>query len=219
MPDDSLVRDEIQRITGDRNTQMPEKKVLERVSGFVTDQRPKGMLGKGILYFLGKDPMTLANDIRRDAKPRVKTFIQGLFHQFIDSAFNSGPGNNGYYNGGYTSYGSMYRSYNYSSIQQQPTYNSMNAAPPPFRYHWSAVYMSSWDKAENLLRVLRATIDRYKNVSVQDLYEILSEDPDMPTPIYEMQDSYMGWTDLYQVPMESTSRGIWVKLPRPIQLN
>ena len=63
-------------------------------------------------------------------------------------------------------------------------------------------------EAEDILKELRGIIDRYGDVSVEELYDLI-------TVVSSFTDSTQGWRDLRQATIKEGPEGYTISLPQP----
>lgn len=196
-----------------RELKPKREKIIE---GKATQRRPT-LMSRLREQFGGADGKGIAEYIILDVlAPAAKSMIEEAFTEGIHRMLNPGRDTDSR-RPVYNRYGNRYSgpreqnhvSYNRYSNRDEPRTISRDAR----RMHdFAEIVLESRQEAENVLEELRDNLDRYKNVSVRDLYELTGFDGNAA-------DDSWGWFELNRA-YTSRVRGGWVlNLPKPEPLN
>lgn len=186
----------------------PQKKVEQVVEGGSLVKRPASRRFKD--FIMAESPKVLAVRIGQDVFwPRIKAGLEESFNSFIHGMFWGGgqapPSNllkSPMLRGGVSSYSAI------SAGMMSPQAMAMqaNMARPTGEYQ--DIAFPSQQQAEHLLANMYDLLNRYRVVSVGDLYEMAG------IPTLTSHSNY-GWSDLSGARISKTREGFLLELPRP----
>lgn len=184
---------------GRESTNVPEKKVEKVISGTAKVKKKSGM-HKFTDIFVSEDVSNVKQYILLDVLlPAVKKAISDVVTNGIEMLLYGET--NRKRNGNASKV--TYRSYDrvYDRRDAAPTRSRMDS------YSYDDIVLDSRGEAEEVLERMDELIDRYKAVSVADLYEMVGIRGNYT-------DFKYGWTDLRTATVQRVRDGYLLKLPR-----
>lgn len=181
------------------NEPIKEKKVEKVISG-TAKVRKKGCFDKLADVFISEDASNVKSYILMDVLiPSIKKAVSDIVTNGIDMILYGGQNPNRSRSTSGTRV--SYRSY-YDSGRREPE------RPRARIYSYDDVVLATRGEAEEVLASLDGMIDKYKIVSVADLYDFVGIQG-------SFTDNRYGWMDLSMAKIVHVSDGYLLKLPQP----
>lgn len=178
-----------------------EKKIEKVVSGQVKVRKKSEWQKLGDI-FIAEDAQSVKSMILMDViVPAIKKVITDVVTNGISMILYGSTAKSRETNGSRVSYSSYYNG-GYSTRKEEKR----------DRYAYDNIVLESRAEAEEVLTRMFECLDKYGNVSVNDLYDLVGIDGDYT-------DARYGWRDLKNADVVRVRDGYQLKLPRVMPLN
>ena len=195
-------------------SQEPEKKIEKVVTGKVTT-RKKPLMRRFAETFIAEDSSSVARYIVMDVLiPAAKDLISDLVKETVDRTLFGG-GRSGRSRGSSRSYGGHVNYNRYSS--GSPPWRRDEDRPPMSRrarsrHNFDEIVLDTRAEANDVLDRMYDILDRYKEVTVADLYDLVGLEK-------SYTDEKWGWTDLEGSKVIRAHDGYILDLPKTEQID
>lgn len=210
---EDVMKKELERVQGDI---IPKKRPVKHVSGLVKNPEPT-TLQRIASEFFEEDFHTVKTSVYTDiVKPTIKNLLADIFIGSIERAFFGGsrrmPGPTNYSSSIVRTHTASGTNYSRMSTQQQPKEQTEKV-----RLSLNDIIMRDRPAAQDLIDVLKGEIYDHGQVTIAELYEMLSDDNTIGSTNFT--DNYYGWKNLDDAYVKPHGRMFRVVLPRAIQLD